>query len=104
MNKLSVIKNNVKAFRNYRLGRTRLSNLPTYFWIEPTNHCNLRCIMCPNGAGKIEREKGYMDYALYAGIIDDIKDFASAVTLAVGGESLLHPKPEANGLLPQPRG
>jgi len=47
--------------------------------------------MCPNGAGKIEIEKGYMDFHLYREIIDDIQTFASAITLAVSGESLLHP-------------
>ena len=69
-----------------------MDNLPTFLWIEPTNHCNLRCIMCPSGAGKVDIEKGYMDYGFFERIIDDIKDFASAVTLAVSGESMLHPQ------------
>ena len=66
--------------------------MPTWFWIEPTNHCNLRCIMCPNGMGQITIKKGFMDFGLYCRIIDQISPYASAVTLAVGGESLLHPR------------
>ncbi len=91
MNKIKVIKNNLKAFKNYRLKKIFLDNMPTYFWIEPTNCCNLQCIMCPTGAGKVNIEKGYMDFSFYKNIMDQIADFASAVTLAVNGESLLHP-------------
>ncbi len=91
MNKVHILKNNLTTLRNYRRQKVRQETLPTYFWLEPTNHCNLRCIMCPNGSGKIEIEKGYMDYDFYQEIIDQISRHASAITLAVGGESLLHP-------------
>jgi len=90
--RFSVIKENLKALNNFHSKSICLNNMPTYIWLEPTNHCNLKCIMCPNGAGKIEIDKGYMDYHLYREIIDDIQAFASAVTLAVSGESLLHPR------------
>jgi len=33
-----------------------------------------------------------MDFGLYQRIINEVKDFASSITLAVNGESLLHPK------------
>ncbi len=92
MNRYHVLKNNLLALHSYHNKKVRLNSLPTYFWIEPTNHCNLNCIMCPNGAGKVDIKKGYMDFKLYKKIIDQIHGFASAVTLAVGGESLLHPK------------
>lgn len=89
---LSVIKENIRALNNLHSKSICLNNMPTYIWLEPTNHCNLKCIMCPNGAGKIEIDKGYMDYHLYREIINDIQTFASAITLAVSGESLLHPR------------
>ena len=92
MNKVKVIKDNFKALKNYYSKECTLDNMPSFFWLEPTNHCNLRCVMCPNGTGQINIEKGYMEYDLYKGIIDDISDYASAITLAVGGESLLHPR------------
>jgi len=39
----------------------------------------------------VEIEKGYMAYDFYQAIIQEIRPFTSAVTLAVNGESLLHP-------------
>lgn len=92
MNKLNIIKNNIHALKSYHSKNVSLSNMPTYFWLEPTNHCNLRCIMCPNGTGKINIEKGYMEFEFYKRIIGEIKHHASAITLAVHGESLLHPR------------
>ena len=92
MNKIKVIKNNIRALKNYHSKTIFLDNMPTYFWIEPTNHCNLQCIMCPSGSGKVEIEKGYMEYDFYKEIIDEISEYASAITMAVNGESLLHPK------------
>ena len=35
--------------------------------------------------------KGYMEFSFYKKIIDQIEPFASAITLALGGESMLHP-------------
>tara|TARA_B100001971_G_C18198470_1_gene543004 strand:- start:368 stop:1516 length:1149 start_codon:yes stop_codon:yes gene_type:complete len=92
MNKLNIIKNNIISLKNYYSKKISLDNKPTYFWLEPTNHCNLRCIMCPNGAGKIEIEKGYMGYPFYKKIIDEISEYASTITMAVHGESVLHPR------------
>ena len=48
--------------------------------------------MCPNGAGKVEVKKGYMEYYFFKKIILQIKEHASAITLAVNGESFLHPR------------
>ena len=90
--RVSVVRENIRALTNYHAKSIGLDNMPTYFWLEPTNHCNLKCIMCPNGAGKIDIDKGYMDFHLYRDIIDNIQAHASAVTLAVNGESLLHPR------------
>ncbi|MBU4263830.1 MAG: radical SAM protein [Proteobacteria bacterium] len=92
MKKISILANSIRAFINYRKKRTVLNNAPSYIWLEPTNHCNLRCVMCPNGAGKVTVDKGYMDYDLFTRIIDQISPHTSALTLAVGGESLLHPR------------
>ena len=92
LKKLKALHSNIKALRNYNKRRVVLDNPPTFVWIEPTNHCNLKCIMCPNGAGMVRTEKGYLDYGLYVKIIDEIGSFASTIVLALGGESLLHPK------------
>lgn len=92
MKKLKIIKNNIKALQNYQKRKVILDNPPSFIWLEPTNHCNLHCIMCPAGAGAVNIQKGYMDYQLYKRIIDEIKGYTSAMTLAIGGESFLHPE------------
>ncbi|MBF0358318.1 MAG: SPASM domain-containing protein [Magnetococcales bacterium] len=92
MNKPSVIWNNLRALSNLHRKVTHLDNLPTYFWLEPTNNCNLKCVMCPTGMDMLEVDRGFMDFDLYKKIIDEISRYASAVTLAVSGESLYHPK------------
>jgi len=89
--KFNILSNNFSALQNYHGKKTTLSNKPSYIWIEPTNNCNLKCIMCPTGTGMVDVDKGFMDFALYKRIIDEISEYASAVTLAISGESLLHP-------------
>lgn len=89
--KIKILSGNLRTLKHYRTKKVFLNTPPSYIWLEPTNHCNLRCIMCPTGTGKVNIEKGYMDYSFYKKIIDEIKDYTSLVTLAVNGESMLHP-------------
>jgi len=60
--------------------------------IEPTNDCNLSCMVCPRKKSK--RIVGYMDFGLFKKVIDDIKKIGSVVILNFhkDGESLLHPQ------------
>jgi len=64
---------------------------PLNIRIEPTNFCNLKCVMCPQSI-PIQRQKGYMDIELYKKIIKEIRNFSfpTNVILYLGGESLLH--------------
>ncbi|MFH1888992.1 MAG: radical SAM/SPASM domain-containing protein [Candidatus Omnitrophota bacterium] len=65
---------------------------PSELFIEPTNNCNLRCLMCPQSKG-LKRPKGYMDMELYKKIIKDIRGLElRRVNLFMGGESFLHPR------------
>ncbi|RLF38608.1 MAG: radical SAM protein, partial [Thermoplasmata archaeon] len=80
-----------KIFLNYKLKRDTLSYLPIRLWIEPTSHCNLKCIMCLNKdlpPGK----KGYMDFEVFKKIIDEVKGHTHDISIHHRGESLLHPK------------
>jgi radical SAM protein with 4Fe4S-binding SPASM domain len=75
-----------------------------YFWwkmrqewplnlnIEVTNHCNLRCIMCPRHL--TNRGYGFIDEQLYGKIIDEVvrEGGVETLTLIKDGEPLLHPK------------
>ncbi len=47
--------------------------------------------MCPNGAGRVRTERGFMDFGLFRRLIDDVRSYVGTVTLSMGGESLLHP-------------
>jgi len=79
------------VFWSYKRKRTRLPYLPLRLWIEPTSVCNLRCVMCPNKE-LTKDQKGFMDFALFRKIVDEVKDFAFDVHLLHRGESLLHPE------------
>jgi len=70
-------------------GDVRLNYPPLEVWIEPTNHCNLRCVKCPHAAG-LKRPKGFMDGTLYRRLVDEISGYAFTVSLQFGGESLIH--------------
>lgn len=61
---------------------------PQVVSVEPTNHCNLRCIMCNRNQ---RREKGYIDFELYKKIIDECAVFNPRIWLNLAGEPLLHP-------------
>lgn len=75
----------------YKLKITKLPYQPLALWIEPTNKCNLKCLMCPNSV--ISQDKlGFMEMKLYKKIIDQSKNHISFIILCISGESLLHPQ------------
>ncbi len=73
----------------YKRGKLKLPYMPSVAWIEPTNVCNLKCIMCPNSV-IAQKNPGFMDMDLYRKIIDEGKDFFSVVILCLAGEPFLH--------------
>jgi radical SAM protein with 4Fe4S-binding SPASM domain len=79
------------ALRDFYGGKIVLPHLPTIIRIEPTNKCNLRCIMCPTGQDN-DRPTGFMDLNLYKKIIDEASTFPHLtwLILYLGGEPLLH--------------
>lgn len=79
-----------RVFWSYKRRKTRLDYLPVRLWVEPTSHCNLACVMCPN-KDLPKDKKGYMDFGLFRKIVDEAKDWAFDVHLMHRGESLLHP-------------
>jgi radical SAM protein with 4Fe4S-binding SPASM domain len=73
---------------NYRKGNTVLPP-PVFMWIEPTNYCNLKCVMCSNSVLK-DKDVGFMKFSLYKKIIDEVKDYIGSCFLFNSGESLFH--------------
>jgi len=63
---------------------------PLKLIIEPTNACNLACIMCPHK--DMVRKIGFMDIELYKKIIDESNDFVQEYQISLVGEPTLHPK------------
>ena len=69
-----------------------LPDFPKIVQIEPTNHCNLRCTMCPRQASTYP--EGFMDYSLFTKIVDQCKKVHTHINLYFLGEPLLHPRLE----------
>jgi radical SAM protein with 4Fe4S-binding SPASM domain len=63
---------------------------PFKVFVEPTNFCNLKCIMCPHFDG-LTRPKGYMDFGFFKDLINQLADWGvPQAPLFFGGESFLH--------------
>ncbi|MDI6794062.1 MAG: radical SAM protein [bacterium] len=77
---------------NYAHKKVRPSSYPNRLYVESTNQCNLKCIMCPNGLGLMKREKGFMEFDLFKSIIDEMSPHVEATTVHIWGEPLLHPR------------
>lgn len=77
---------------SYRLGLLHVLGLPHILMIEPTNECNLRCPLCPTGAGTLKRPKGQMSFELYQRILADLDGSLCRVMLYNYGEPFLHPR------------
>lgn len=80
-----------QAMRAYLRNEVAMAYPPVVVRIEPTNKCNLRCVMCPTGCDD-KRESGFMDFSLYEQIIEEVSAFPypTWVMLYLAGEPLLH--------------
>lgn len=61
---------------------------PVHVEMELTNHCNLKCIMCPHSIMK--REKGYMTWNTLKRIVDEGRNHIKTTYMHQIGEPLLH--------------
>lgn len=67
-----------------------VAGFPQYIVIEPTNCCNLHCIMCPRG--EMTRPQGCMNFELFKKIINECEGKVDFIYLHFFGEPLLHPR------------
>jgi radical SAM protein with 4Fe4S-binding SPASM domain len=72
-----------------RTGRTVDFGYPYTLTVEPTNHCNLRCTLCPTGQGLVGREKGYLSLAEFERIVDEVGDYVHVINFQNWGEPML---------------
>jgi radical SAM protein with 4Fe4S-binding SPASM domain len=71
-------------------GRVTVWGLPPILMVEPTNACNLRCPLCPSGAGTLTRPRGQMGLEAFTQIIDEVGETLCLIILWNQGEPLLH--------------
>lgn len=85
------IRNRYRSVRAFSRGREVLASPPIEFIVEVTNHCNLRCLMCPRAT--MTRPQGFMDVGLFRSLVDQAKGSAELLYISGGlGEPLLHPR------------
>ena len=73
---------------------------PYVIYIDPCDTCNFRCKFCPSGNAELMKKTrgrghGPMDFGVYTGIIDSLKEFPDPVRvirLYKEGEPLLNPR------------
>jgi hypothetical protein len=76
----------------YNRGDVVLRNMPEVLGIESTNHCNIKCIMCPRGEPDLMRRPvGHMPTSLLEQIIDQVEFFTEPAWLHWFGEPLMNP-------------
>jgi radical SAM protein with 4Fe4S-binding SPASM domain len=79
---------------HYRFSRrTAVPYAPYRLWIEPTNRCNLECVMCPNRE-QAESDLGFMEFGLFRSVVDQAAGSVHDVNLHHRGEPTLHPELE----------
>jgi len=74
--------------------RTRVA-APSYVQLEPVGQCNLRCQMCPiqyRRDGPPEGPPAFMDFALFARLVDELAPAADHLHLQGLGEPMMHPR------------
>lgn len=81
-------KRKAKIFKFLKI--IKLPYLPFILGVEPGNICNLKCPLCPTGAGASEAKKGFMKFELFKRIFDQLKDNLVTVNLYNWGEPLLN--------------
>lgn len=72
------------------LRRPLVWGLPPVVMIEPTNLCNLKCPLCPTGAGTLKRRGSWMDFELFRKVIDEIHSRTFMILLWNQGESFMN--------------
>jgi len=84
--------NLLSAGLNLAYRRARPWAWPIHMQVELTNVCDLRCPVCPTGAGQMRRPRAFMDMNLFRRLMDEAAPRLLGVFLWAWGEPLLHPR------------
>jgi len=82
--------NLVKLGFSSLLKSNRVSGLPAVIQIEPTDICNLKCPLCPSGEDTTNQKHGFMSYAIFQKILQELGDILIAAYLYGWGEPFLN--------------
>lgn len=73
----------------YRKSETHCPQAPWTLFVEPTNHCNLKCVFCPQKSQ--ERDLGFLSMDLYKKVLEEAAEIGvHKFNLFFLGESLMH--------------
>lgn len=72
------------------LGLERPLGFPTFFQVEPTTQCNLRCTYCPVSL-ELPKATGHLDPALVERVLDEMAEYFLMVVLWGWGEPFVSP-------------
>ena len=72
-------------------GRAMVYGMPLSIGTELTNICNLHCPECSSGSGQMQRERGFMDLALFNKVMSELQPSLYHINLYFQGEPMLHP-------------
>ena len=82
--------NRIKIKLGYRLGFSKAIGMPKLITIDPTNHCNLKCPLCPTGLGDTSVEYGLLQLDKFKEVVDVFSKWAQTVQLFSWGEPVLN--------------
>ncbi|MFH1061644.1 MAG: radical SAM protein [Candidatus Omnitrophota bacterium] len=68
----------------------KTKHLPFIFQIEPTNQCNLCCVLCPTGEKTLKRPKTNLSLDIYKQAVDQLENHVIYLSLYNMGEPLLN--------------
>lgn len=92
--KTAIRKNIYTKDQKYLIARNKrkliLNYGPVNIFIEPTNLCNLKCPMCPTGAGTTKSKKGFLEITILEKVARELKHKPQTFGLWLSGEPLLH--------------
>lgn len=82
--------NRLRQTAEYLRGASVCHSRPSFITLELTNHCNLRCTICP--WTRMERARGNMDYALFTSVVDQVAGYIEVIDLDLFGEFTYNPR------------
>jgi len=88
-NSIKKLKNLINVESGILLGKEKNFGYPYLLTVEPTNICNLKCPECFTGKGLAGRKKGFMPFADFKKVIDEIGKYLYIINFYNWGEPFL---------------